>query len=524
MIAQGVLPFCYESEPTTTGMTALAGLPAYVELAMVCGLADSIGRQMRVCAGQKQGWSDVQIVTSLVLLNLAGGDCVDDLRILEADEGFSRVLRRVELHGLSCQQRREQLRRWRKERRRAVPSASAVFRYLSAFHDAGEEKKRIEGRAFIPAASQHLQSLSWVNRDMLRFGQCKAPQTKATLDQDATLAETNKRQALYCYQGNKAYQPLTVWWAEQDMVVHSEFRDGNVPAGFEALRVLREALGMLPGGVDTVYYRGDTASYQQELLRYCAEGRNERFGVIEFAVGVDVTQDFKRAVTEVKESEWHPLERAVEGERVKTDQEWAEVCFVPNWVGHHKGGPEYRFLAIREPLRQRELPGLEPPQADQLPFPTLGMGEGGRTVRYKLFGMVTNRHDLTGDEVITWHRGRCGKSEEVHAAMKNDLAGGQLPSGEFGVNAAWWGITVLAYNLNSLMKRLAMPEGWASKRLKAVRFGFINLAGRVVAHARRLIIRLGADQPAYGLLLEVRQRVRALRTQHRRVAEVMGPP
>ncbi|MCX5990984.1 MAG: hypothetical protein NTZ04_01420 [Chloroflexi bacterium] len=46
-------------------------------------------------------------------------------------------------------------------------------------------------------------------------------------------------------------------------------------------------------------------------------------------------------------------------------------------------------------------------------------------------------------------------------------------------NAAWWGITVLAYNLNSLMKRLVMPEGWAPKRMKAVRFGFINIAGRV---------------------------------------------
>jgi hypothetical protein len=36
---------------------------------------------------------------SLVLLNLAGGDCVHDLKVLEADEGFARVLRRVELHG-----------------------------------------------------------------------------------------------------------------------------------------------------------------------------------------------------------------------------------------------------------------------------------------------------------------------------------------------------------------------------------------------------------------------------------------
>ena len=53
-----------------------------------------------------------------------------------------------------------------------------------------------------------------------------------------------------------------------------------------------------------------------------------------------------------------------------------------------------------------------------------------------------------------------------------------------GANAAWWGIMVLAFDLNSLMKRLVPPEGWAPKRLKAIRFGLINLAGRVVSRAQ----------------------------------------
>lgn len=519
MIAQGVLPFRYEAELTASGMTGLAGLPAYLELGVVCGLADSIRSHVGVCAGRTQGWTDAQVVIPLVLLNLAGGDCVDDLRTLEADEGFTRVLRRVQLHRLRRKERREQERRWRKERKRAVPSSSAVFRYLSAFHNPGEEAKRKVGKAFIPAPNEFLQGLGRVNRDMLRFAQCKAPQREATLDQDATVTETHKAAALYSYLGNKAYQPLTTYWAEQDMVAHSEFRDGNVPASFENLRVLQETLKALPPGVLKVYYRGDTASYQQGLLRYCAEGKNERFGVIEFAVGVDVTPEFKRAVAEIKESEWHPLDRVGDGKHVRTDQEWSEVCFVPNWVAYRKDGPEYRFLAIREPLQQRELPGLDLPQADQLPFPTMDMGQAC----YKLFGAVTNR-DLPGDEVIRWQRARCGKGEEVHAAMKNDLAGGQLPCGEFGANAAWWGITVLAYNLNSMMKRLVMPEGWAPRRLKAVRFGFIHLAGRVVAHARQLIIRVSADHSAYELLLEVRRRLRALWTAGESIVLSAGSP
>ena len=76
--------------------------------------------------------------------------------------------------------------------------------------------------------------------------------------------------------------------------MHSEFRDGNVPAGYQQLRVLKEASGdTYLSGVNKVMLRSDTAGYQHELLRYCAEGRDERFGVIEFAIGVDVTPAFK---------------------------------------------------------------------------------------------------------------------------------------------------------------------------------------------------------------------------------------
>ncbi len=496
-------------------MTALAGLPAYLELAAVSGLTNSIRRHLQVGAEKKQGWTDSQIVMPLVLLNLAGGDNVDDLLKLEGDDGFAEVLRRVEMHGLLRKERREQERRWRKERKRAVPSPSVVFRYLGAFHDPTEERKRVAGRAFIPSPNRHLSALGMVNGDLLRFGQQKSPQRQATLDQDASLVETHKEKALFCYLGYKAYQPLTIYWTEQAMVVVSELRDGNVPASYENLRQLQEALEVLPEGVVKVYYRGDTASYQRELLQHCAEEKNERFGVIEFAIGVDVTPEFKRAVADVEEGDWRPLEREVDGRRVPTGQEWAEVCFVPNWTALRKDGPTYRFLAIRELLEQAELPGLEA----QLPFPSMTFNKN----RYKLFGLVTNR-DIPGDELIWWHRKRCGKGEEMHKIMKEDLAGGQLPSARFGVNAAWWGIMVLAFNLNSLMRQLVLPTEWATKRLKAIRFGFINLAGRVVRGARQLAIRLSQSQPAYQLLLEVRQRLRALWDTGKPVHLVAKPP
>ena len=115
-----------------------------------------------------------------------------------------------------------------------------------------------------------------------------------------------------------------------------------------------------------------------------------------------------------------------------------------------------------------------------------------------------------GDELVRWSRQRCGKGEEIHGVLKNDLAGGRMPSGLFGANAAWWAIAVLAFNLNSAMRWLVLGAQWVSKRLKAVRFALIALPGRVVWHARRLIVRLARGHPSYELLLRARQRILAL--------------
>jgi hypothetical protein len=228
-MAQGVLSYKYEEEKTSTGMTALAG-----------------------------------------------GDCVDDLKILEKDAGFCKVLGRVETKGLSRQHRRAMERRWRKEQYRSVPSPSPLFRYLEAFHDPLEEKKREKGKAGIPLPNQHLSGLIKVNRDFVASVQKRHPCTDATLDMDATLVATQKEDGLFSYKGYRAYQPFNVRWAEQECMLHTEFRDGNVPTGYEQLRLLKEALDLLPEGVKNVYLCSDTAGYQHDLLRYCEQGENKK--------------------------------------------------------------------------------------------------------------------------------------------------------------------------------------------------------------------------------------------------------
>src|SRR3954454_22852406 len=92
------------------------------------GLDVAIRKHVRV-AGE-QGWLDLQMIVALIVLNLAGGDGLEDLKRLEQDAGFVQVMREVERRLLPRADRRALRTRWRKPRRRAVPSPSAMADWL----------------------------------------------------------------------------------------------------------------------------------------------------------------------------------------------------------------------------------------------------------------------------------------------------------------------------------------------------------------------------------------------------------
>ncbi len=269
-MAQGVLAFQYAAEKNSSGVTGYSGLGVYLDLIKASGLGSAVRRHVKVAGSQ--GWLDIQMIVALLALNLCGGERVSDLEQLEADPGLAMTISQLEKALMSRRERRELRRRFRRGRERQLPSASSLLAWLERFHDSAQEDHRVAGKAFIPAATAGLAGLERVNRALLAFLQRPAPQAVATLDMDATLVASHKRSALYCYKKFKAYQPLNTWWAEQGVFVHSEFRDGNVPAGHQQLRVLQAALAALPSGVEKVCLRSDTAGYQQDLLLYCGQG------------------------------------------------------------------------------------------------------------------------------------------------------------------------------------------------------------------------------------------------------------
>jgi hypothetical protein len=120
---------------------------------------------------------------------------------------------------------------------------------------------------------------------------------------------------------------------------------------------------------------------------------------------------------------------------------------------------------------------------------------------YKVFGVTSNILGEPGDEIILWHRDRCGKSEQAHDILKNDFGGSHVPSYLFGVNAAWWNIAVLAMNVNNMLKKFFLPDGFQNCRMKMMRNIFYTLTGKIVHHARRITMKIYSQDIGAQLLM-----------------------
>ena len=484
------LPFKYEEETKSSGLTGLAGLPLYLEFLYSLNIPEVMRKKLDSDAHENVVWKPSDIVFALILLNLAGGEHIDDLRVLESDSGFCSVSEKISIVGRTNSQRRSLRKNKLQQGCGVFPSQSTVFRFMK---EDGEEglALRGQGQAYIPEPGKVAQRLRSCNQALLAALERNRPSKTVTLDVDATLIETHKLDSLYSYKGYRAYQPLNVWWDEQQVMLHTEFRDGNVPAGYALKPVLALALSLLPqgSGDKTVFLRSDTAAYDIDFLKYCEDES------VQFVIGCPISASFRNELKSVPESAWKPLDKR---------REYAEVCFVPSSLATSKRGYEFRYVATREALKEQGvLPGLPEKECS---FPVAQMS--GR--RYKIHALVTNR-DTSAEKLIPWYNKRCGHSEEVHAVLKNDLAGGVLPCNNFHANAVWWWIAVLSHNIHSIFKLLCCGESWQRSRLKRVRFCIIAIAGRVIERGRQLYIRLTAGHPANNLFQSIRETISRLR-------------
>jgi hypothetical protein len=449
------LPFEIDAAVDPTLVTGRAGVPLVIELFRQLGVAQAIATHVAVKQRQR-GLPSSALVESLIALWVSGGDRCQDLTMLREDHALATLLGHP------------------------LPAATTVRDFLEAFHVEHGPLWAAGPDATIPLESAPLAGLETANRTLVAGLQRGARERTATLDVDATVVESHKDTATVAYDGTRGYQPVLVLWAEQDVIVHDQFRDGHVPAGCGNLRVLQQAVANLPQGVEHVALRADSALYETAVLRWCEEETQR----IAYAISADMSEPLKAEIGRLPETAWQ-----VEREDPDAIRAWAEVAYVPSDGDHRKDRPcVRRYLAVRIQKRQGSL------FAD------------GSSVHY--FAVVTNRTE-DGLTILQWHRQKAGTVEHTHHVLKNELAAAALPSGKFGANAAWFRLNVLTYNLLTALKRLTLPGDLRTARPKRLRFLLFNTVGKVIAHARRTLLRLsGVVQHA--LLVRARRKIARL--------------
>jgi hypothetical protein len=446
--AEGEFLFEIDEEPSEECLTALGGVPLFVRTARSLDVPGSVKRNLAL-KQRDRGFDEATYVESFLVLNAAGGDCLEDFDCLREDRGLAAILGHE------------------------VPSPEAARKFLYQFHDpekiAQAQRELPAGEAsYVPKEGAALRGLAQVNQDVVReLARRCAGERIATIDMDATVIESWKREAKATYEGGSGYQPMVALWAEMNVVVAEEFRDGNVPALKDPLRVAQRAYASLPGTIQERYFRGDSACDEEELLSWLRDDKrgNGAEGWIGFAVSARMNPVLREEIECTAAEKWQPYSE--DSEAVK---ECAQVEYFPEETAANRYREPLRTIAIRIRKKQQRL------FAD------------GSEVKY--FAVRTNLWDWKPKRLLEWHRGKAGTIETVHDVLKNELAAGVLPCGRYGANAAWFRLAVITYNVLTAMKRLVLPADLQTARPKRLRFLIFQQPGKLIHHARKTILRL----------------------------------
>ena len=181
-------------EKSDSSLTSFAGLPLIADLAHSCGLI----KQLNAINGlweRRRDYSTADHVMSLALTLIAGGERLDDTRLLKNDAVVSEL----------CIA--------------SVPSANTAGVFLKRFSH--RTIAALARAALVPAAFM-LKRLK-----------------TATIDIDSSLIESDKEDAAFTYKKFSGYNPMLAWCPEAEMFLACLFRNGNASPQSHILETLK---------------------------------------------------------------------------------------------------------------------------------------------------------------------------------------------------------------------------------------------------------------------------------------------
>ena len=306
---------------------------------------------------------------------------------------------------------------------------------------------------------------------------------EVTLDIDATVIESHKREARWTYKKHPGYAPMVGHLAETEQVVAVEFRHGNVPPRAGNVRFVQRCQEALPGGVSVTRLRADSAGFQAQLINYA---RAQKMG---FAIRARMDSPVKQLMSAIKEEDWQPLAPDVGSGRNCLGTE--QVAFTV----HAMADTPEAFGLVVQRRKIAELPAQQPVQLNLF-------GEGFREVNdesvvrgvylYRAIATNLDEYGFSCSEVVHWYNQRGECSENRMKELRSDFAGARLPCGQFQANAAYFKLAAIACNLMALLRAL-LPTQCGRSRAITVRWRYYAMAGQIVRHARQWTLKVNPE-------------------------------
>lgn len=294
--------------------------------------------------------------------------------------------------------------------------------------------------------------------------------TDYTLDIDATQIVAEKEAAKFTYKGERGYMPIVGHLAENGLIIGEEFREGNDAPGARNLQFIRYCAGQMPKGRRIARLRADSAAYQADIINWCQQ--EEKRPVL-FAIGADLDAAVKAEIASLPPEVWDQYQDGHITETVHTMNRTKKA---------------FRLIVIRRPAQMDLLTGQE-------------------KVSERYTVIASNRQE-TAQETVAWYNRRGDASENRIKDLKIGFGMERMPCGDFAGNAMFFRLGTIAYNLFVLFKLSVLSDQWRSVQIQTLRWRLYNVAGKVVRHGRRLILKVSAWM--HELLAEIRGRSRDL--------------
>ena len=419
----------FKLETTKDLITPHAGLGLFDEFPHSQWIAEIIDKVLPNRKSSKS-YSASKFALPLLLTMHGGGRHIEDIREISNDKGLRELLQ-ID----------------------TVPTSNATGAWLR----------------FIGSKKKGLSGLLKLNRHLLKRALKRHKLKSFTLDIDATEIVAEKLLALFTYKGNQGYMPMVGHIAETGMVIHDDFREGNIAPAAENLTFIKKCIANMPKGKKITKFRADSATYIAEVFNYLEEKN------IMFAISGKKDTAVMELITELKDEDW----RDYQGD--------SKISSILHTMNNTKKA--FRMIVIQRPY--------------QSSFDLIENEENKRN-SYRV--IATNDFDKSEEEIVNWYNKRANASENKIKELKIGFNMEYMPCGTTEANAVFFRLGVIAYNLFKLFQIKILPSEWGNHTIQTIRWKLYQTAAKIVKHAGQLYMKI--KEADYNIFQEVRSKIR----------------